>query len=242
MAHDARRYGEGVAGDYDELYESIPGTDDAVATLAQLACGGPVLELGIGTGRLALPLLECGLRVHGVEASEAMVEQLRAKPRGEEIPVTVGDYGEVVAGEGFGLVVLALNGIFALESQASQVGCFKNAARQLRPGGRFVVEAFVLDEARLQGGEAIQARFMDAERLELQVLRYDPVEQVIDRMNVNIREEGTRLVPIRDRYAHPSELDLMAELAGLRLHERWDGWSRDPFTASSRGHVSVYER
>lgn len=242
MTHDPLGYGRGVADDYDELYESIPDTEQAVSRLAELANGGSVLELGIGTGRLALPLRERGLAVHGIDASGEMLSKLRDKPGGDELPVTVGDYASASAGESFALVVLALNGIFALETQADQVECFRNASRHLRPGGLMAVEAFVLDHTRLHGGEAVQARYADGERVELQVLRYDAVHQSIDRVNVHLREEGVRLVSVKDRYASPSELDLMAELAGLRRRDRWGGWAGEAFTAASAKHVSVYER
>ncbi len=241
--HDPTAYGRGVADAYDELYAAIPDTDEAVSCLAGLAGPGPVLELGVGTGRLALPLARRGLRVHGMDSSPEMVELLRAKaPEGDGIEVVVGDFAETVLGERFTLVVLAINTIFALPDQGAQVRCFRNAAAHLEPGGVFVVEAYVLDPAALRDGPTVQPRFVDDGHVELQVASYDAATQRMQRTLVHLREGGIRLVPVNDRYASPAELNLMAQMAGLRLRERWGDWSRRAFDGSSRRHVSVYER
>ena len=239
--HDPAEYGRGIADSYDELYGALPETDEAVIRLAELAGAGPVLELGVGTGRLALPLIARGLEVYGVDASSEMVDRLRgaAASRGGLTGV-VADFTEFDVDQRFPLAVLAINTIFALPSQDAQVRCFANVARHLTPGGRFVVEAYVLDPSVFRSGPALLPRQATADHIELQVARYDPVTQFVDRTLVHLRNEGVRLVPVRDRYASPGELDLMDRMAGLRLSERWAGWSGERFEDTSVRHVSVY--
>jgi SAM-dependent methyltransferase len=235
-------YGDRIADTYDELYAETLDTDRAVEALAELAGGGPVLELAIGTGRLALPLAERGLEVHGIDVSERMVARLRAKPGGDAIPVTMGDFAEVPVEREFALIFVAFNTLFGLLTQEDQVRCFVNVAKHLAEGGVFVVEAFVPDLARFDRGQRTQVTQVDANRVMFDASRHDPVEQRIDSQHVVISEDGTRLYPVSIRYAFPSELDLMARLAGLELRERWGGWTREPFTAESGRHVSVYAR
>jgi SAM-dependent methyltransferase len=235
-------YGDRIADTYDELYAETLDTDRAVEALAELAGGGPVLELAIGTGRLALPLAERGLEVHGIDVSERMVARLRAKPGGDAIPVTMGDFAEVPVEREFALIFVAFNTLFGLLTQEDQVRCFVNVAKHLAEGGVFVVEAFFPDLARFDRGQRTQVTQVDANRVMFDASRHDPVEQRIDSQHVVISEDGTRLYPVSIRYAFPSELDLMARLAGLELRERWGGWTREPFTADSGRHVSVYAR
>ena len=240
--YDPAAYGRAVASDYDALYKAVPETDEAVAMLAELSDGQPFLEMGIGTGRLALPLKERGIDVAGIEGSPEMVEQLRAKPGGDEIPVAVGDFAEVRVDGEFAVVVLALHTIFGLPTPDHQIRCFKNAARHLAPGGVFVIEARVIDPSEFQGGKAIQPRFSDAEQVEIQVQSFDAVTQRVEVTNVHLSNAGVRLNAYVNQYTTPREFDLMGRLAGMRLRDRWDGWCREPFTAHSRRHVSVYER
>jgi SAM-dependent methyltransferase len=235
-------YGDRIADTYDELYAETLDTDRAVEALGELAAGGPVLELAIGTGRLALPLAERGLEVHGIDVSERMVARLRAKPGGDAIPVTMGDFAEVPVEREFALIFVAFNTLFGLLTQEDQVRCFVNVAKHLAEGGVFVVEAFFPDLARFDRGQRAQVTQVDANRVMFDASRHDPVEQRIDSQHVVISEDGTRLYPVSIRYAFPSELDLMARLAGLELRERWGGWTREPFTAESGRHVSVYAR
>lgn len=240
--YDPSAYGRAVAEEYDSLYRTVPGTAETVSALADMSAGGPILEMGIGTGRLALPLAERGIEVAGIEGSEEMVEQLRVKPGGEEIHVVVGDFAEArVTGE-FAVVVLALHTIFGLPSADRQIRCFENAARHLRPGGVFVIEARVLDPADFRGGQALEPRFADAEQVELQVQRFDAVTQRVEVTNVHLSNAGVKLNSYVNQYTTPREFDLMARIAGLRLRERWEDWLHEPFTAHSRRHVSVYER
>lgn len=238
--YDPTSYGARIAAEYDDIYEDVLDTDPAVACLAELAEGGPVLELGVGTGRLALPLQERGVAVHGVDASEAMVDRLRAKPGGAGMPVTIGDFSEVSVPGAFSLVVLAVNTVFALPSQQAQVRCFRNAARHLVPGGRFVVEAWIPDLAQFVDGRSVRPRSVAGDRVALVVARHHPAEQRMTTTQVHLSDAGVRLYPANHRYAWPAELDLMGQLAGFRLEHRWEDWQRSPFDDRSAAHVSVY--
>jgi SAM-dependent methyltransferase len=233
-------YGDRIAAVYDSLYEEQLDTDAAVDALARLAGRGPVLELAIGTGRLALPLAQRGIDVRGIDASEEMVARLRQKPGGEDIPITMGDFADVGVDGTFSLIYLAFNTIFALLTQDDQVRCFRNAADRLAEGGRFVVEAFVPDLARFDRGQRLNVTSIDIDRVAVDASRHHPATQRVDSQHVVMTQGGTRLYPVSLRYAFPSELDLMARLAGLDLEERLGGWAGEPFTDSSKGHVSVY--
>jgi SAM-dependent methyltransferase len=233
-------YGDAIADIYDDFHPIDPAA--AVDFLSAHARGGSVLELGVGTGRVALPLAALGLAVHGVDASDAMLDQLRAKPGADRVALSKGDFGETHAGDGFALAYVVFNTFFALASFEAQKRCFHNVAKQLRPGGRFVLEVFVPDLARFPDGQALRPGRIEADRLVLEATRHDKMTQTLDAQLVLITTDGIRLVPIKLRYAWPSELDLMAELAGLRFVERWGSFRKDPFTAASTQHVSVYEK
>jgi SAM-dependent methyltransferase len=234
-------YGDRIADVYDDFHANLD-TDGAVEALASLAGQGPVLELAIGTGRLALPLAERGLEVHGIDASERMVAKLREKPGGDAIPVTMGDFADVGVDGTYSLVFVAFNTLFGLLTQSDQVRCFTNVAPRLSPDGVFVIEVFFPDLGRFDRDQRIQVRHLDPNEVRIDASSHRPLEQRIDSNHVVITEEGTRLYPVNIRYAFPAELDLMARLAGLELKERWGGWHREPFTASSLRHVSVYGR
>ena len=240
----ANHFGEDVASTYDDIPEPmIDGTpvDQATAVLQELAGDGPVLELAIGTGRVALPLAARGVDVAGIELSEAMLSRLRAKPGGTDIPVAVGDMtSERVAGA-FSLVYLVFNTIENVTTQAGQVAVFRNAAAHLRPGGCFLVECMIPDLRRLPEGE--RAVVFDASERHFGVDTYDVASQSLTSHHFTKRADGTwdyGAGPFR--YVWPAELDLMAELAGLRLRERWGGWDRRPFDHASRLHVSIWEK
>lgn len=237
-------FGKLNAEAYDSSTEKImrKETRDSVKTLTELARGGKVLELAIGTGRVALPLAAQGLEVQGLEASEEMVAQLREKPGGEAIPVVIGDMSQVELTTTFDLIYLVFNTIFNLTTQEAQVRCFQNAARHLTPHGVFVVETVVPDFSDYFEEQRMKASWakMDSARFEIAV--HDPVAQTVAFQRVVISEQGTRLTPHFMRYAWPSELDLMANLAGLSLVDRWAWWDRSPFTSTSKSHVSVYGR
>ncbi|NIN73471.1 MAG: methyltransferase domain-containing protein [Gemmatimonadetes bacterium] len=211
--------------------------------LADLAGSGPVLELGIGTGRLALPLSERGVEVHGIDASEAMVAKLRAKPGGDRIPVRMGDFADLEVEGQFSLIAVAFSTFFSLRSQEEQVRCFRNVALHLSDDGLFVIEAFVPDVSRFDRQQRVGASKVKSDgEVMLEVSQHDPTQQRVDAQHIVLSEAGIEMYPVKVRYSYPAELDLMAQLAGLRLRERWGGWRREPFTASSIWHVSVYER
>ena len=238
--YELSAYGERVADVYDDWLQAIDPAD-AVAMLAELAGERRVLELGIGTGRIALPLQERGVEVHGIDASETMLERLRAKPGGKRIQTSIGDFADVAVEGSYALIFVAANTFFGVLAQEDQVRCFQNVEAHLREGGVFVIEAFVPDPGRFDRGR-LAVRQVELELVRLEASRHDPVSQTIDGQAIELREHGARFFPFRIRYAWPSELDLMARLAGLRLRERWGGWSGEPFTAASKQHVSVYER
>ncbi|MEJ7843861.1 MAG: class I SAM-dependent methyltransferase [Rubrobacter sp.] len=240
--YGSETYGDKIAGVYDEWFNAPEGTEITVGFLRELGDSGPVLELGIGTGRIALPLVRKGIEVHGIDASEAMVEKLRSKPGGESIPVTLGDFAEVGVERRFSLVYVVFNTFFALLTQEEQVSCFANVARRLEAGGTFVIEAFVPDLSRFTFGQTTQTRHVGPDEVVIEYSRHDPVRQRVDAQNVIMREDGDHLYPVSLRYAWPSELDLMARLAGLTLRERYGGWNRQPFIQASETHVSVYEK
>ena len=239
--YDATTYGERIAGAYDDYVGHKFDEEAQVSMLGELARGGRVLELGVGTGRVAIPLSRLGLEVHGIESSPAMVEQLRAKAHGEEVTVTVGDFADVDVSGTFSLCLAVFSTLFMLRSQDDQLRCFANVAAHLAPGGAFVVEAFV---PKFGGGDrqSLEVLHTDVDSVLLEASRVDPVQQRVDIQRIALSEVGLKLYPSSVRYAYPAELDLMARMAGLRLRDRWAGWRRQEFTADSVWSVSVYER
>lgn len=238
----AMSFGEDVAEVYDK--EAVRGDElETVDFLAELANGGPALELAIGTGRIALPLAERGIRVDGIELSEPMVAKLRAKPGGDRLNVTIGDFADVDVEVRYRLIFVVFNTLFNLLTQDHQVRCFENVAAHLTDDGVFLVEALLPGPYyRLRDNQYVDAEAIGVDHVRLDVARHDPVRQVLEENHVTLSSQGTHLNPIVTRYAWPSELDLMARIAGLRLKERWAGWKREPLTASSTRHVSVYGR
>ena len=243
QGHDEGFFGERVASVYDEHAAAM--FDPAVVTpavdlLAGLAGRGAALELGIGTGRVALPLAGRGVRVAGIDSSEAMVARLRAKPGGRDVEVAIGDLATARVGGEFSLVYLVFNTIFNLVTQDAQVACFENAAAHLGRGGRFVIETTVPDLQNLPVGQTIIPFRADPGGISFDV--YDVVTQRFSSQHFVFADGRVEAYPVEFRYAWPAELDLMARLAGLRLRDRWAGWRREPFTSLSRAHVSVYEK
>ena len=240
---DERTYGDRIADIYDSLYTPEQVNAEAPAAfLAKLAGGGRALELGIGTGRVAIPLSAKGVEVHGIEGSPAMVAQLHAKPGSEAIQVTLGDMAEVGVDGTFSVVYAVFNTFFALESQDRQIECLRNVADHLTDDGTLVLDAFVPDPALWDGNPGLQVTRVEEERAAFSLFRHDPVEQTVFTQIVVLDSGGMRMCPMRTRYAWPQELDLMARLAGLALRERKGGWRGQRFTAASRFHVSVYEK
>ncbi|HXQ72826.1 MAG TPA: class I SAM-dependent methyltransferase [Pyrinomonadaceae bacterium] len=232
-------YGERMAGIYDEWFPDYD--SHAIDALSELAQGGRVLELGIGTGRIAMPLAAKGVGVHGIDAAESMISRLRAKPGSERIAVTQGNFAEVPVDGKFSLVYIVFNTLYALSSQEEQVQCFRNVAAHLAPGGCFVVEAFVPDPRRFTGGQVNWATRVTTDIVELDVGHHDAAAQRVVSQKVVLNDGTVHLYPLQIRYVWPSEMDLMAQLAGLRLRERWSSWKRDSFTSESTKHISIYE-
>jgi SAM-dependent methyltransferase len=217
--------------------------EDAVAFLAELAGAGPALELAIGTGRIGLPLAARGVAVEGIDLSPDMVAQLRKKPGGGDIPVTIGDFSEVPVSGSYRLVYIVFNTFFNLLHQEEQVRCFENVAAHLADDGAFLIEARVPAHIHaLPENQYVHAEEVGVDEVWLDVAKYDPVTQRLEETHVRLGAGGVGLFPIVTRYCYPSELDLMARIAGLRLRERWGGWSREPFDARSELAVSVYGR
>ena len=231
-------YGERIAGVYDAWYDEY---DEAtLATLRELAQGGRALELGIGTGRVALPLQRSGVAVEGIDASKAMIARLRSKPGGDKIPVVMGNFADVAVKGHYALIYVLVNTFFALLTQEEQLRCFRNVALHLTEQGSFVIEAFVPDMKRFNGRQVVRVSDMNEHKVQLDVSQLDLVNQQILAQHVVLTEQGIHLYPVKLRYAWPSELDLMARLAGLQLRHRWGDWRKAPSSADSRNHISVY--
>jgi SAM-dependent methyltransferase len=235
-------FDEHVAARYDESSSEMfapEAVEPAVEFLVGLAGEGRALELGIGTGRIALPLVRRGVEVHGIDLSQAMVARLRDKPGGEEIPVAIGDFATTRVDGTFSLAYLVFNTINNLTTQSEQVACFRNVAAHLEPGGCFVIEVGVPELRRLPPGETMHV--FDASEGHWGIDEYDVANQGLVSHHFSLVDGAIERFSMPFRYVWPSELDLMAEHAGMRLRERWSGWKREPFTGESRKHVSVWE-
>jgi SAM-dependent methyltransferase len=236
-------FGPSVAERFDEryAYQADPAVvDPMVDFLAGLAADGRALELGIGTGRIALPLARRGVPVHGIDLSESMVAKLQAKPGADQVGVTIGDFASTRVGGTFALVYLVANTIMNLTTQDEQVACFRNAAAHLEQGGCFVIEVQVPGLRRLPPGETFQPFDVSANHLGFD--EYDVARQGLVSHHYWLEDGSVELLSPTFRYVWPSELDLMAQLAGMTLRERWSSWTREPFTSESNKHVSVWER
>ena len=236
-------FDERVAARYDdseaEMFEA-EAIDPVVEVLAELAGSGRALELGIGTGRIALPLARRGVSVHGIDLSKAMVARLRAKRDGEDIGVTIGDFATTTVDGSFSLAYLVFNTIMNLTTQAAQVACFRNAAAHLEPGGCFVIEVTIPDLRQLPPGETFHV--FNASENHRGIDEYEVATQGLTSHHFETVDGTVERLSIPFRYAWPSELDLMAQLAGMELRSRWGGWKREPFTSESTKHVSVWEK
>ena len=243
MQSDDGYFDEGVAATYDDSNAEMSDprvVDPVVDFLVDIAGSGRALELGIGTGRIALPLAKRGVPVHGIELSKAMVARLRAKPGGEDIAASIGDFATTKVDGTFSVAYLVYNTIMNLTTQAAQVACFRNVAAHLQPGGCFVIEVGVPDLRRLPYGE----RFVifDASETHWGIDEYDVATQGLTSHHFEVRDGRIEKSSGPFRYVWPAELDLMAEMAGMELRERWSGWKREPFSSDSRQHVSVWEK
>jgi SAM-dependent methyltransferase len=243
--YTASTYGDRIAERYDEWYAEVPSSGDVertVAFLREIAAGGTALELGIGTGRVAIPLRAAGVDVSGIDASTAMVERLHAKPGGAEIPVTIGDFRTFALERRFALIYVVFNTFFGLLTQDDQVEAFRAIASHLQPGGVFVMEAFVPDAGRYDRGQRFAVMDVADAAVHVEASQHDPVAQLTTSQRIVIGERGVEFFPVRIRYAYPAELDLMARIAGLALRDRWGDWDRSAFTALSGKHISVWAK
>ncbi|GAA2797993.1 class I SAM-dependent methyltransferase [Saccharopolyspora taberi] len=236
--HAPSNYETRIADSYDTWFRGQP-TQATVDRLAELAGDGPLLELGVGTGRVAIPLAHRGLPVHGVDASESMVARLRDKPGGDEVAVTIGDFSEVPVSGSFSVIYAATATFFELPSQEQQVSCFANVARHLTPGGFFVLDGLLPDAHVDSSGQGMRT-MQDAEQLVMNTRTFDRATQRLQSRYVIVSPAGIEFMQTAFRYAWPGELDLMARMVGLELHERYGSWSGAPFNRASTMHVSVY--
>ena len=235
-------FGPEVAESYDDEGPMFAAAvlGPTVDFLVALAGDGAALEFGVGTGRVALPLAERGVRVHGIDLSEAMVAKLRAKPGAEQVGTTIGDFATTRVDGEFSLVYLVFNTICNLTTQDDQVACFQNAADHLKSGGCFVIEVATPDLQRVSPGERFYPFEVSPDHVGLD--EYDVATQGLVSHHLWPEGDGWRRASVPFRYVWPAELDLMARLAGMKLRERWQDWDRSPFTSESRKHVSVWER
>jgi SAM-dependent methyltransferase len=236
-------FDERIAQSYEAKWPHLhrpEAIDPVVDFLVGLAGPGPALELGIGTGRIAIPLSQRGVPVHGIELSPDMVEQLRSKPGAEQISVRIGDFSTERVEGVFRLAYLVRNTIANLTSQDDQVACFCNVAAHLEPGGYFVIELYVPELRRLPPGETIHP--FESTPTHLGFEEYDTATQIAYSHHYWMLDGTVETFSAPFRYVWPSELDLMARIAGMQLRERWNDWDRSPFTSESRSHVSVWQK
>jgi hypothetical protein len=232
-------YGERIASVYDEWYYELD--PESIQVLSEMAHGGRALELGIGTGRIAIPLQNSGVTVHGIDASPSMVNRLHSKAGGENIPVSMGNFADVPVEGEYSLIYVVFNTFFALLTQDEQIRCFQNVAKHMDEAGVFVVEAFIPDPARFSAGQNMRVTRIGEYEVHMDVSEVELDKQLVTAQHIVLTEHGTRFYPVKIRYVWPAELDLMAQLAQLQLRERWDDWEKSQFTAKSGKNISIYE-
>ena len=237
-------YGDQIADRYDEQHRFLGSAEPTVQLLAELAApGNRALELGVGTGRVALPLAGRGIAVTGIDCSQKMLERLAAKPGGDKVRAVLGDMGEVAVDGEFDLIYVVFNTFFALLTQEAQIACLERCAARLAPGGKLLLEVFVPDLTRFQQNQRWFARRLDGDGVFAEASWHDPITQRVDANQIFFaQDQHVHIVPIKLRYANVPELDLMARVAGLALHARWAGWNKQPFGSGAGMHVSVYAR
>lgn len=241
---DPSAYGDRIADRYDDAHGFLGDVDPQVTLLAELAApGNRALELGVGTGRVAIPLAARGVAVTGIDVSSRMLARLGAKPGGERVRAVLGDMAEVAVDGEFDLVFVVFNTFFGLTTQEAQIACLRHVAAHLAPGGKLVIEAFVPDAALFTRGQAFRTIAVGDDSVIAEASRHDPVTQRVDTNLVYLSHgKPVDVVPVRIRYAYVAELDLMARFAGLSLWARWAGWRKEPFGPGAGSHVSVYTR
>lgn len=242
--YDERTYGRRWAPHYDDIYDEV---EDSMIDLLARHAGNPprALELAIGTGRLAMPLRERGVDISGIEISEDMIAKLRAKPGGEEIPISTGNFADVEVDDEFPLIFLAFNTLFALLTQERQIECFRNVADHLESGGCFIIDCFVPNVTRFdQYNTRFGVSSIDSvDQHSYEMTLYDPVNQRLSSHIVKRLADGeTVVLPVETRFAWPSEIDLMARLAGLELEDRFGWYDLRPFNERSSSHMSIYRK
>ena len=243
--YDPARYGDTHAEVYDEIYAGAFPTDQAVRRLVELAATrpGPLLDLGIGTGRLALPLYHAGVEIHGIDSSTAMIARLRGVAAAEEIPVWQADIADFEVAHRYAVIILAVSTLFMLPDRAAQMKCLRCAARHLLPDGLLVIEAFVPNPRRYDtDGHRIELRHLDDTGLHLVLSQHQPTQQAIEVIHVLAGPNGMHRYQVQLNYAWPLELDLMATLAGLELLERAGGWDHQPYDQATVDHVTIYHK
>ena len=240
MSWTPETYGQRWIGIYDRM--GWPDPAPATAFLAERAGTGPVLELAIGTGRVALPLAATGIQVHGLDASTEMIEAMRRKPGGADVPVTVADLADFRLDGRYTMIYLVLHGLFWLQSQDDQVACFRRAAEHLHRGGLFITETFVPDPSRFQSHGTMQVHDAGASHVWIEAGTHDRARQQVMENHIMIRESGIKLYPSSMRYAWPAELDLMARLAGMENVGRYGDWTGQSFSKWSDDHIGVYRK
>lgn len=231
-------YGELIANVYDAWYAEVD--PQMLEMLTRLAGGGKALELGIGTGRVAIPLAKSGIKMYGIDASPAMLDKMKAKPSSDQVKLHQGSFVNIPFTENFDLVYVVFNTIFALLTQEEQVQCFQSVADHLESKGLFTLEAFIPDLSRFQGGQTVRAIQLESQQARLDASMIDPIRQVITSQHIAMDSQQIQINPVKLRYIWPSEMDLMARLAGLKLLHRWGNWDQSPFTRISNKHISVY--
>ncbi|MEE4356040.1 MAG: class I SAM-dependent methyltransferase [Desulfococcaceae bacterium] len=234
-------YGEKIADIYDDLYHRY--SRDLTDTLQELSNNGRVLELGIGTGRIALPLARKGVEIFGIDASPSMVAKMKAKPDGDAIPVKIANFADFDIEGTFSLIFVVFNTFLALTSQKEQIKCFQNVANHLTENGVFAVEVFYPELKRFNNNQNVSTVQISGDSVMLDVCIHDPVNQHLNVRHVVLNEgKGITFYPVQLRYVWPSELDLMANLAGLHLKHRWSSWKKEPFLSDSKNFISIYGR
>lgn len=235
-------YGDIYAAIYDDLFANRDDVEQVATILHELAGNGDVIEFGVGTGRIAIPLSQRGHRVYGVDNSRAMLDALAAKPGSAAVIPVLGDFADVAVGQQVPLVFSAFSTIYLPGTQEAQVRTFRNAAAHLARGGKLVVEAFVHDRSRFDRNQEITGLGIGASSAVMQISLLEPVTQVIHTQRITLTPGGATFLPNRLRFIHPSEMDLMARLAGLELVDRWADWEKRPFAADSTNQIAVYAR
>ncbi len=240
--YSAETYGETIADVYDDFYRPFAMSHPMIMRLRELAGAGPALELGIGTGRVALPLSSYGIALHGIDASGSMIKQLRDKPGGMDISVEVGNMADVNVHGHFSLIYVLASTFFALLSQEEQIRCFVNCAKRLEQGGVFLIEAFTPDPAQLTIPANASVHRVEMDGISLEITFVNQLQQRISGNCIFPCTQRKRTCPVELRYAWPSELDLMARIAGMYLDSRQGGWEHEPYVGQSRGHISIYRK